>query len=790
VSGLTSIRSLPGPRRADFNGEVLIQGLYQHLTRTEPSIFHEQQLSVHRSITLSLLRLGVVCYHIYMAKQHETFAELDLPDDWADCAKWVADALWTKGLHATLAKKSDEPYMESVTIWMGNSREGVDAQFIETATQCNWYDLMDDRRESNLDYIEDNCKSSFEMIFSQAISARAELGNLWSHAVETLSKRNEDFDEDELKTEISAALYERARDEGVGYLFDIEYDLSGSSYGKASREFAAERGAAEHDNLPALPHWHVQRHAKDWADMLSWLGIHPLDFAKKIKERFDVSMKKPETWADMSISEASAVKRAYKEMLAQQGISGRISSNPAQWTGGMLELAKAWSRMGASLPAAGTRPLICIDDFLDALQTDPTSSMSFELELGIGSKELKAHSELINRFGSDSPIHGEQLAAKTLMAAAQCTLNGEDIQCCGSFRLHVDEIRWTESRADDESISVCMSSRREAARLSSELVWHAKDASARGTSKSLDKAMAHARKLAGIGSEPHAFSYALKKMGDVSQEVLKKIMLAHEQETQAREAHLVKIGKPVPISSQSKITLEDFQVFSDTIEKAPWRIDDLSTLIHQRDSLGNSLAHKAAAALDDQLLLDCLLADPSLADSPNLGGMTPFESIFRPTAKDQFIKLASAVCKARPDLVNKPCPTGKTFLTQACSRGASIYELTPLLDAGAMWTPAAWVYWSSKDARQLKEFVESAQARGWDINQTDGTGKTLAHLVTSLECALILHDLGANLSIKDHDGQAAGCSIYNPAKRAELDSIILSRITPAESGSKSRVKSL
>lgn len=731
-----------------------------------------------------------------MSEEYEKIEKLNLPDDLDACSKVIADALWSTGLRAILAKESDDPYQESVTIWMGNSREGVDADFIENATKKHWGDLMDERRDWNLDYIEDNCKSSFDTTFEQAIGHRGELVTLWSEATQTLSDRDDNFDEDEFKREISDALYERARDEGLSNLFDIEYDLSGSSYGTASRDFSAERGAPEHDNLPAIPHWHVKQHAEDWADMLSWLGIHPLDFAKKFKERFDAAMANPETWEDMSRSEAAEAKRESKGMLAQQGISGRISSNPDQWKGGMLELAKAWSRMGASLPPAASIPLISIDDFLDALQSDPNESMTFELELGMGSDALQEHSELIGRFGDDSPIHGEHLAAQTLMASAQCTLNGEDIQCRGAFRLNVEDIRWTKDRADDETISACMSSRREAARLASELPWLAKDASERGQTKSLEKAMANARQLAGIGGEHEAFVFALNKMADVPPQVLEQITLAHEQAGQARDARLAKIGKTAPAPAQSKITLEDFQVFSDTMESAPWRIHDVSPLIKQRDSLGNNLAHKAAAALDPKLLLDCLLADPSLADSPNLGGATPVDLIVRNSAREQFIGLATSICKARPDLANKPRHTGNTFLSLACSRGASTYELTPLLDAGARWDAldgqgkAPWAYWSSKDARQLKEHVESAQKRGWDINQTDGAGKTIAHRATSLECALALHDLGANFSIKDHEGKVAGCSIYDPAKRAELDAIILSRIAPIETGPKAKVKSL
>lgn len=731
-----------------------------------------------------------------MSEEHENHEKLNLPDDLDECSKIMADTLWSKGLRAILAKESDDPYQESVTIWMGNSRDGVDADFIENATKKNWGELTDDRRDYNLDYIEDNCRSSFDTTFEQAIGPRGELGALWSEAAQTLSDRDDDFDEDDFKTEIFDALYERARDEGVSNLFDIEYDLSGSSYGTASRDFTAERGAPEHENLPAIPHWHVRQHADDWADMLSWLGIHPLEFAKQFKERYDSAMANPETWEGMSRSEAAEAKRESKDMLAQQGISGRIPADPAQWKGGMLELAKAWSRMGASLPPTGSSPLISIGDLLDALQSDPNESMTFELELGMGSDVLLEHSELIGRFGSDSPIHGEHLAAQTLMAAAQCTLNGEDIQCCGAFRLNVEDVRWTEDRADDETVSACMSSRREAARLASELSWLAKDASERSQSKNFDKAMANARQLAGIGSEPQAFGFALKKMTGVSPHVLEQITLAHEQAVQARDARLLKMGKPVPSPTQAKIKLEDFQVFPDTIQSAPWRIDDVSPLIKQRDCLGNTLAHKAAAALDDKLLLDCLLADPSLADSPNLGGATPVDLIVRSCASDQFINLATAICKARPDLANKPRHTDNTFLSLACSRGASTYELAPLLDAGARWDAldgkgkAPWAYWSSKDARQLKDHVESAQKRGWDINQTDGEGKTIAHRVHSIECALILHELGANFSIKDHDGKVGGCAIYDPAKRAELEAIILSRIAPIELGPKAKAKSI
>lgn len=716
-----------------------------------------------------------------------------LPADLDTAVKIAAELLWAGGIKAACSKESEDPYIETADLRLGEGRDGSGADYARQAIDTPWYDVADQTIESNIDYIANECDSAVDNLVDREIERHGSAAELWERLIEAAERDIDDFDEDVFRGAVKDELRDWAREEGLDGLFNLEAQLTGRC--GAYAELAFDCPCWEQGPVKG-PDFIECNKALDWAELLSCLNIHPADFANAARARTLRLLDDPESAAELGDDKearAEARESAIAE-LERQGMSEPASRDPEKWIGGLRALADGYATRGWSLPPDGSLPAADLEALLDAL-TEAGDTPTLRLEFDATGEALQEHSELLDRFGENSPVCGENLARSTVkVEGAYATLEGVDLPLLGPLFLAASEIRFESQSVGDESLEACMASRREAARLVHDLEWALRRPQPEGPPRGPEltrRTLELCSKLA--HADPEAARGALLRCVDREESWPEANELARRaiEETQAlisarssnRRSSATGFKQAAPAPTPAVPRLEDFDVRGGSLANAPWRHALTPELARSRDSLGNTLAHKACACQDPALLKFALHHAPESGSATNSAGIAPFDLIHE-TADGKTMKaLALVLLAEHPELANLSAGAQsghrRVLIERAAGRRMDPETMGELLDAGcvpSILSPngaAFWDHYSHMDGLTLAAALAPFVARGWDVNSSNGKGQTLTHLVRQLDSAKVLAHLGADFSLVCTEGLSGG-SRLRPEHFAELEREILS----------------
>lgn len=713
-------------------------------------------------------------------------------------AERAANFLWDSGLDKTMAGEASDPYEEDADIHIGYGRDATGVEYANRALTEPWYEITDELIDNNSDYLYETRQATMDTVIEREIGSRGSLSDAWDAILERLGEAAEaggqDFDEDEFAEQVTEKIRDLARDDGVDCLHEISHRLRGSCGGSWSYSFNLCDGSPG----PWLPDLDDASAAADCAHLLSLLNIHPLDFARALATHVEAALERPDCWDEASLDEeggAQAATATARQLLDEFMGGCESQPDPALWAGGMGQLASAFAHSAWSLPRSGSAPAASAADVVERLAA-ARGKAEGELIFDAEGSELQEHATLLDRFGEESPVCGEMLACSSAsLRGADFYLEGEAVPLAGPVCILVEEARLQAESSGDDAFEPCMSARRQAAARAQSLSWDLKP-EADGSSGPLGQ---RAAKLCAeiARDEPAAFEQAeasARARGHVDEQKLLAARALVDSERAAIAERLAKRGKS-PAAAEPAPSVEDFDIRAGALAHAPWRHALPSDLARQKDSLGNTLAHKAVACMDPLLLRFALLSAPESADARNLAGRSPLDlvhAVVRPTV---FISLARELLKARPDLADAHAGTnGRSLVELAANRGHGSADLIGLAGAGCSLGAlsrdgsAWWTHWSHKPADFLRKELPAMIEAGWNVNSRDGSGRCIAHRVGRLDAALVLLGLGADFSIKDDDGVGGGARL-RPEEFAELERGILAQ-APEPERPRARAKAL
>lgn len=702
----------------------------------------------------------------------------DAPPDTLDSVRsggpWsprrAAELLFKAGMDRQLADACEESHVEDCDIAIGDGHRGGDTEYAKKALVQPWFETADEIIQSNWSYVEDQRQGSMEALFDNATGWGGPLEPLAAALCSRMEELDDGFDADEFLLAVRGQCLEMARDAGLDALFDLQARLLGSCQARVSHTFSMRR-LPDGEQAPMLPDFCSAHSARDWAEALSFLNLHPADFANAARAKALSQLADPGYFDGIGAQarpERAQIKRDTRSALERQGLARRAGRDPASWSGGMALLAKAWSSAGWSLPRDGSPPAISPADLVDVLCAED-GDIEALMTFGADGSSLQSHSELIDRFGEDSPLCGEPLARRSIsIVHADLTLANRDVPFCGPVAVLVDDIAFDSDGASSSGLEPCMGPARKRGAEASELSWRLRDAPGRADASAVSDLRVRALSSAFAIDAPEAFDWALASAasrGPISSSAELAARSGFEEGARAAAARAARLGKKPRDRAPKTTRIDDFEVRHGGLVRAPWRALVKPSLAFKRDSLGNTLAHKACACSDPALLGLALDANPALAAEPNLDGQTPMDLIHHAQSLDSFLPLALAMLSRRPDLADAQAASGRTLLHLAAARHLPPVDTAKLIDAGCSMSGldqlgrAPWFYWAHKGASDLRTLLAPALDRGWDINSADRFGRTLSHMVTRLESAQALLSLGADFGLRDSEGSSGGCSI-------------------------------
>lgn len=709
--------------------------------------------------------------------------------DLDESAERAAQFLWNSGLDQIMSRAARDPYEEDSDIQIGSGRDGSGVKYAERAMTETWFEITDDLLEDHLDYLDTSNDSSMDDLIQSEIGSNGALSDPWEGILDKLREpeladdfEGEPFDEDDFKKQVAESVHQLAIDAGVSNLHQISYRLTGYCGGSWSKTF----GLGDDSPGPWLPDFKHPTQVAHAAELLSLLNIHPLDFAKALSTQTEAALADHDCWTDAGLEGADAREaEATVRQRLDEFMGGCLTqSDPAQWTGGMGAIARAFASQAWSLPRALSAPSASAADIVERLVAEH-GSVEAEFIFDVEGSALQEHSELLDRFEDSSPVCGDALAnTSASIYGAEFYLDGESIALAGPVSILVNDVLLQTESAGDKAFKACMLSRRQAAGRAQHLSW-----SFTSADRDEPPGVLSARTLKVCSEmacdEPSAFETAeavARARGAVDEE---RIALARSTVESGRlaVAQRLTLRGMAPLTSEEPLSIEAFDLRSGALVSAPWRHALSPELAGQSDSLGNTLAHKAVACLDPILLRFALAHAPACADVHNLAGRSPLDLIHLDSQRAAFISLSTELLKARPDMANTQAgSTGRVLSELAACRGHGSKDLASLVALGCSASglsrdgSAWWTHWAYKPADFLKREIPAMLAAGWDINTLDGSGRALAHYVSRLDPALVLLELGADFSIKNHHGKSCGSGL--PSEEfAQLERAILSRLS-------------
>lgn len=687
----------------------------------------------------------------------------------------AAKILWRAGIKRQLSLACDDPDVEDVELRLGDGRRGDGAELAQKAATHPWFEVSDGIQEDNWAYVAQQRDQSVERIFFDATGLLGPLAPLREALCSRMAELDPDFDEDEFWASVGQECLEMAREDGLDAVFDVKAVLLGGCQAQVSQNFSFPR-LPDGEQAPMLPDLSSLQAARDWAQGLSFFNIHPAKLANAVRSKVLSQLADPDYFDGIgaqTASERAKIRRDTRSSLELLGMSRPVGRDPESWSGGMALLAQAWSSSGWSLPRHGAPPAISPADLVDVL-SDDHGDIEALLTFGADGDALQFHSELIDRFDENSPLCAEPLARQSMsIAHADLTFGDRDIAFCGPIPVFVLDLSFDSESSSDSGLDPCMGAARASASQASELSWLLRSPSGEANADPDARARSDKRAAsiaASLASQsPAAFEWArasASARGDVSAVSERLALEGFEQGVLAASARAARLGKSFPPPTIPRpARIDDFDVRYGGLMSAPWRSLVKPALASKRDSLGNTLAHKACACADPALLRFALDAAPALATASNFGGQTAIDLIHHAQVQNSFIPLALALLSRRPDLADSQAASGRTLLDLAAARNLPATDLAKLLDAGCSLSTldaqgrAPWFHWVHKPASELTSLLAPAIARGWDVNQADRYGRSLSHMVTRLESAQALLSLGSDFSRPDADGRPGGCSI-------------------------------
>lgn len=696
------------------------------------------------------------------------------PSTQTEAAKVLVDSLWEAGLREKMKRESLNPSTEDVDLNLGSGRDSVDCKYASRAATAPWFQISDEIQDSNYDYIQAQRDAAVDDIFKESIGSRGAHFNSWSDALSRFEDLFEDFDEDLFEEDALAAFRDLAHEDNVDILFDVEPQLGGSCGAFYTILFDLKRCGPE-DLTPMVPDFLSPNSALDWASMFSMFNIHPADYANANRSMVLAQLDEPgpieSIGIDLNLDEddSADIKKETLEEFARQGMSQDLGHDPSSWTGGMLDVAKAFASQGWSLPAPRSPTSLSVGGLVDALSLS-ADSLEFQFAFDVDGSSLQTHSELIDRFTDDSPLCGEILAEQTLVitSGAHLYVNDTDLDIAFSGPMPVEaaSISFTnDSQSVKDCAEACMRARREAACSAEKLRWSLRNLFECPHDTSL---MAQTLNLCStLGcAEPQAALHALSRAAshpDADAHIIEKARAETERFAEMARQRDAKISR-LP-KDTTDIGIEDFDIRFGGLMSAPWRVDVSSAIAFNTDSLGNTLAHKACAARDPALLRFALASNPALSTQRNLADISPLDMILTAQKPSDIVHLALALLSANPELSNAKGDNGRTILDVAAGRSCSCEQLTALAGAGCSLSAlshnslAPWRHWINADGKMLTARLAPFIAHGWSIDSQDGLGQGLAHKAKRLCAVMALVDLGADLAVPNREGLPGGSEL-------------------------------
>jgi hypothetical protein len=719
---------------------------------------------------------------------------LPLPEDIAQAAVAAGLAVWNAGLEAITREAASDPYEESVDLEIDpNSRDDL----AEEASSKPWGELSDAYLEDgNWDYLESQRREAFESLWSQAVATRGPARPLWVEIIGHMEERGDEtgagFDEDDFEKEARDAAWEVCREEGLDGLHEIVPRLTGSRRGMTDLNVSGSLRGAAHELEALVPDLKGAPHA--WAQFLCALKIHPADFAQAVRERVAIAIDAADGLYNTPPAELRELKSELRESLREQGLSRAPSRAPASWSAGMAALANAWAAMGASLPRKEEAPLADVHwimEIFGRVGPDP----EVEIELGVQGADLMAHSELLERFGTSSPVCLEGASARSFAALSPSMfLEGEEVAINGTLALAVGDVSWQSDTSGDNNVEASQRAKREGACQAIELQWRLapwRRDQEPAPEQAEPKALELARKLA--LADPRALACALDgaKARGAHPGAIEQAREACELSRSAIQARLAKSNKAAaPAPKRRPARLEDFDVREGVALSAPWRSELTPALAKRRDSLGNSLAHKAVVGGDPALLDFALAHDPSSALEANRCGKTPMDmalaaaNLFGLDSDYGFGALVESFARRRVPGAEPQAWGGLKLMERALNVG-SAKAACALLEAGCPLDALdgagdpMWRRCSLLKARQFIPAVRKAVELGWDLNQPNAEGRTLGGLARDPEAVLELAKLGASFA----DGHS-----IDPQAFAKIEAQLLAKPNPQAAPAPARAR--
>lgn len=729
------------------------------------------------------------------ATSSEHATPLALSADLSEAAQQAAGIIWDACLQKLCREASNSPDDEEMELSLSD-RHGCDRELAREACSTSWGELADQRVDdaSNWSYIHEQRRECLFRLWDNATGSRGEAEQAWTNILEFMSERDDDFDENEFESQTKDAAWEMAGEDGYDNLYDVIPRITGGIAGNAGietpcLEFYFEEVRASAPNFKDCP--------DSWAEALAVLRIHPGEFANACgdlaREALAAANEIMPEDGELSSSKQE-FQKSLKDALRKQGMIRRCGKDPFGWKGGLADVAAAMCKSGASLPPPGTSP-DNVKKLAERIFSHGEESSSMELFFGADGDALQAQSELISRFNLDSPICCETLFARSLsINQPDIYLDGENIPFNGAVAVPVDKVEWVDESSRDRNVEPIYSKARQEACAADSLRWHIAPPHSGQAEPLSARAATLVQSLSCAPSE--AFEWAIASTNPRGQDpgLLAECKDLYEMAKASALAARAKRGVPPP-KNEAPLALENFDPLGGSAHRAPWRSAVPSKLAFAKDSVGNTLAHKACAGRDPGLLAHALAANPASASQRNLAGIAPIDLLLSPPStlsNDEYFALARAFILARPDLASYATSKGQTIIgtaTLVCNSkvATSHAPAIALLDMGcSLDAPrgklAPWVTWANFEATAFIPVVKAAMARGWDINATDCQGRSLGDTVWRFDAALALAELGATFP--------RGIAVQNPEQRAQVESVILRMASPVEPAAPRRPKTL
>lgn len=708
-----------------------------------------------------------------------------LASDLSEAAGQAADAIWASGLQELCKKESDSPEEEDIELSLGD-RNGSNKQLAADACSIPWGELADNEVDdsANWSYAQDRRRDRFDSLWDDATGHRGCAQQAWKAILAELSEREEYFDEDDFERDAKAAAWETAQEFGYDTFYEMTPRITGGICGMLELQTPCIESSI-HRVGASIPDFKSEPDA--WAATLSTLRIHPGEFANACGDLARAALADAESV--VAAAGEPEMKKEFKDelqdALRKQGLLRRCGKNPEAWTGGLAELASVMSASGASLPPMG-QTLGNAQSLAERIFSHGEERSGIEVSFGADGDALMAQSELVERFNLAAPICCERLFAKHLtIESPELYLDGEPVSFKGFAVTLAEEICWQNYNSSDDHVQPVHAAARKLACQADSLRWYLAP-SEQEASPSLSAAAVKLIDDLSRGA-PEAFSWGTMKNAPrgQDQDLLAQCMDLYEMGQAAAAATRAKhpsIKSPEPVG---QLSLEHFDPMGGPEPKAPWRSAVSPKLAASKDSVGNTLAHKACAGRDPELLALALGANPELADRRNLAGVSPLDLLLATRtafAKDEFFGLAKAFLSACPHLAAHVSANGKSILSEAVrmcqSKSLPIHDSAiELLDLGCSLSapkgkPAPWRGWAGLGPDDFIPVVKAAIARGWNINEPGHDGATLGDIVWRVESAMALAELGASFP--------RGIAVNDPEQRAQVESVVLRVATPAE----------